>query len=112
MAVTGVTDPDAGDVITVTITTVTQDEGTKASDTTVSGTWACPDAKSISGPSVSLAAETLKATTGNGRVYKIAFKATDKAGAVCTGAVTVCAKTGTSGSCKDDGQKYASTVCV
>jgi len=114
VSITGVTDPDA-DAITIKITGVTQDEPVKGSDLSISGTWACPDAKIASTPtSVTLASECLnaKATTVSGRVYSIQYTATDSKGASCSGSVSVCAKPGTSGSCVDDGQLYNSVVCA
>lgn len=115
VSISGVTDPDANDVVTIKITGVTQDEPVSGKDTGISGTWACPDAKIASKPtSVTLASECLNAKniTVSGRVYRIQYTATDSKGASCSGSVQVCAKPGTSGSCVDDGQLYNSAVCA
>lgn len=109
----GVTDPD-GDNVTLSITGVTQNEGTKSSDSYIPGTWACPDAKTTTTPGqVQVAAECLKATTTSvtGRVYIIKFTATDSKGASCTGSVQVCARPGTTGSCPTSGSTN-SLVCA
>jgi dipeptidyl aminopeptidase/acylaminoacyl peptidase len=76
VSVAGATDPD-GDEVTLTITGVTQDEPTRR-----------PDA--VLGPAsyqVSLRAE--RDGAGDGRVYRIAFRATDGRGGECSGTATV-----------------------
>ncbi|HEX8156389.1 MAG TPA: vWA domain-containing protein [Solirubrobacteraceae bacterium] len=79
----GATDRD-GDPVTLTITSVTQDEplnGLGDGDTS-------PDAKTApSSNSVFVRAE--RSGTGDGRVYRIAFKASDGRGGTCGGVVTV-----------------------
>jgi probable HAF family extracellular repeat protein len=102
--VMGVTDPD-GDLITITVTSVTQDEPVNAKgDGNTS-----PDAVIRAG-AASVRAE--RAGTGNGRVYQISFRADDDKGGSCIGAV----KVGVPHSMKvgstaiDDGQVYDSTV--
>jgi hypothetical protein len=103
IVVTGVTDPD-GDSVTITVTTVTQDEPVKGKSDKTS-----PDAVIQAGSS-SVRAERLN--SGNGRVYQISFRADDGKGGSCTGAV----KVGVPISLKkglaaiDDGQIYDSTV--
>ena len=101
IAIMGVTDPD-GDAVTITVTGVTQDEpvnGTGDGNTS-------PDAVIQAG------AASVRAGSGNGRVYHIAFTADDGHGGTCTGAVTV----GVPHSQKkgltaiDDGQRYDSTI--
>lgn len=81
--VAGVTDPD-GDPVTTAITGVTQDEplnGLGDGDTS-------PDAKlGPSSESVLLRAE--RSGTGDGRVYRMAFAASDGKGGTCSGVVTV-----------------------
>jgi hypothetical protein len=83
VTVGGVSDPD-GDQVTVTVTGVTQDEalnGLGDGDTS-------PDA--ATGPSsnqVFVRAE--RSGTGDGRVYHVAFTASDGKGGTCSGVVTV-----------------------
>lgn len=83
VTVGGVTDPD-GDPVTVTITGVTQDEpvnGLGDGDT-------APDAQAGSSSNrVLLRAE--RAGGGDGRVYTIAFTASDGQGGACSGSVKV-----------------------
>ena len=102
VAVTGVTDPDNDQVI-ITILGITQDEpvnGLGDGDTS-------PDA-AISGDKALIRSE--RAGMGDGRVYKINFKAENTSGQNCIGAVAVCVphdmKPGTS--CVDSGQFYNS----
>jgi hypothetical protein len=99
----GVTDPDHGDQVAITITGVTQDEpvsGLGEGDTS-------PDAV-LQGDAVLLRAE--RAGAGNGRVYQVQFRADDGRRGSCTGAVLV----GVPHDMKrrgpvDDGQVYDST---
>lgn len=83
VTLSGATDPD-GDPVTLTITGVTQDEalnGLGDGDTS-------PDAQMGSASNqVLLRAE--RSGTGDGRVYRVAFTASDPAGATCSGVVTV-----------------------
>jgi len=83
VTVAGATDPD-GDAVTITITGVTQDEPLNgAGDGNTS-----PDA--VAGETaaqVRLRAE--RAGGGDGRVYVVAYTATDANGASCSGTVTV-----------------------
>lgn len=81
IAILGVTDPENAP-ITVTVLGVRQDEPvlTTGSDTT------SPDAV-IQAGSASVRAERLN--SGNGRVYHLAFQATNSQGGTCTGDVTV-----------------------
>lgn len=101
--VTGVTDPE-GDSVTITVTTVTQDEPVK-----IKGDKTSPDAV-IQAGSASVRAE--RSNSGNGRVYQISFRAEDGQGGSCIGAV----KVGVPHSLKkgltaiDDGQLYDSTL--
>lgn len=83
VAINGVTDPDKGDTVTVKATGVTQDEPL---NTTADGNTT-PDAAITAAGAVSVRAE--RQGTGDGRVYVIAFTATDNHGATCTGHVTV-----------------------
>ena len=45
---------------------------------------------------------------GNGRVYEVAFTATDGAGGNCEGTVSVCVPHDRRSSCVDDGQDFDS----
>jgi hypothetical protein len=109
VTVTGVTDANVGDTVTISITGVTQDESVTAKSDTAT-TWTCPDAI-ISGATVKLSAEALSTSPNNGRVYAISYTATDKAGASCTGTVKVCARTGTT-ACVQETTKFTSTKCA
>jgi hypothetical protein len=116
VTIKNVNDPE-GDAVTLKVTQILQNEGTKASDSSITGTWACPDGKiTTTAGQVQLAAECLNAkatTVPNGRTYLIKFTATDSKGASCTGSVTVCAKPGTSGSCSTAvAPTIDSTVCI
>jgi len=104
IAIAGLTDPD-GDSVTLTVTTVTQDEPI----ITKGAKKLSPDAV-IQAGSVSVRAERLD--TGNGRVYQISFRADDGKGGFCIGSV----KVGVPLNLKkglipiDDGQIYSSTT--
>ena len=77
MTLTGATDPD-GDTVTLSVTSVTQDEPTGGA----------PDA--AAGPAsnqVLLRGE--RDGGGDGRVYRVAFLASDGRGGTCAGAVKV-----------------------
>jgi hypothetical protein len=79
----GATDPD-GDIVTLTITGVTQDEPLNS---TGDGNT-IPDA--VLGPAsndVQVRAE--RSGNGDGRVYRIAFGGSDGKGGTCTGTVIV-----------------------
>lgn len=83
VGILGVADPD-GDPVTVTILGVTQDEPVSGSD----AARLAPDAANGEQQNqVALRAE--RDGAGDGRVYTIAFSATDGRGATCTGATTV-----------------------
>jgi Tol biopolymer transport system component len=78
----GGTDPD-GDPVTLRVEGVTQDE-----PVTANGDPTTPDAALTGSPStVLLRAE--RNPKGDGRVYEVAFTASDDLGASCTGAATV-----------------------
>lgn len=101
VTINNVNDPE-GDVVTLNVTQILQNEGTKVSDTGITGTWACPDGKiTTTAGKVQLVPECLKAKAAvvPGRTYLVKFTATDAKGASCTGSVTVCVKPGTTGSC-------------
>ena len=77
--IAGVTDPD-GDPITLTINGITQDEPVNS---TADGNTS-PDATIGSGGAFQVRAE--RSGQGDGRVYRVAFTATDGLGGECSGA--------------------------
>jgi hypothetical protein len=103
----GATDPEGG-TVTIAITGVTQDEplvGWGSGNTS-------PDALlGATSDSVSLRAE--RAGIGNGRVYRVAFTATDPGGLSCNGVVTVGVPHdwgGKGGTAVDSGGVYTSSA--
>jgi hypothetical protein len=101
--IVGVRDPD-NQQVTIAVLSVTQDEpvnGLGDGDTS-------PDAV-IQADQVLIRAE--RSGLGNGRVYQVSFRATDRSGESCTGTVGVCVPHDRSQtSCVDDGQLYDSTL--
>jgi dipeptidyl aminopeptidase/acylaminoacyl peptidase len=81
VALDGATDPD-GDRISLSIGGVTQDE-----PVTGPGDRTSPDAIAGSGGEVRIRAE--RNSKGDGRVYRIAFRASDGRGGECSGTATV-----------------------
>jgi len=109
VSITGVKDPE-GDPVTITITGVTQDEPVMG--LSVDDKW--PDAKGIGTSIVLLRGECdfgNSQKSGNGRVYKVTFKATDALGASSIGSVkvTVPITLHYDDVAVDDGQKYDAT---
>ena len=102
VGIVGVTDPD-GDEITISITSVTQDEPVNGLGVGSSG----PDAV-LQGGEVLLRRE--RSGLGNGRVYSVGFTAADGNGASCTGTVLVCVPHDRRKpiGCVDDGEIYGS----
>ncbi|HZE89169.1 MAG TPA: hypothetical protein VE404_06455 [Verrucomicrobiae bacterium] len=106
----GVTDAD-GDPISITVTSIRQDEplGAAGNGNT------CPDAftgAEAAGHAPSLRVE--RSGEGDGRVYHIRFNALDGEGGGCTGEVTVCVphdrgRDGGGRGCVDQGPRYDST---
>jgi cysteine-rich repeat protein len=82
VGITGVTDPD-GDDVAIKVTTIRQDEPT---NTTGDGNTWC-DAEGIGGPAARVRAE--RSGNNDGRFYHVAFTATDREGATCTGVVAL-----------------------
>jgi uncharacterized repeat protein (TIGR01451 family) len=83
VSLAGVNDPN-GDPLTITIVGISQDEplnGRGDGNT-------CPDGRGVGTGSASLRAE--RSGTGDGRVYHIAFTASDGKGGECAGSVPVC----------------------
>jgi Tol biopolymer transport system component len=81
MTLDGATDPD-GDAVTITIDGVTQDEQVEGRGDSTS-----PDAVDDGDGQVRIRAE--RDSRGDGRVYRIAFTATDGRGGSCSGTTTV-----------------------
>lgn len=101
-----VSDPD-GDPVTITVIGVTQDEpvsGRGAGNTS-------PDARIVDGQA-QVRAE--RAEVGNGRVYRISFRAEDGRGGHCEGAVEVCVPHDQrpGHSCVDEGQRCGSSPSI
>jgi len=99
-----VVDPD-GDLVTITITGITQDEPVASGR----NDRHAPDAKGVGTSVATLRAERLGKC--NGRVYVISFDAANDKGEWCQGSVSVCVPHDmrTRGRCVDDGQNYDST---
>jgi predicted extracellular nuclease len=103
ISVLGVTDPD-GDPVTITITSIMQDEAVNAPG---SGNTS-PDGQGVGTSIAKVRAERVDG--GNGRVYHIYFMATDTQGNACSGEVLVSVPADQSGgSAIDDGPIYDST---
>src|SRR5262245_24620210 len=110
VGIDGVTDPD-GDPVAVTVTGVAQDEPVDAEG---DGSSTCGDAQGIGTDVALLRAD--RNGSGDGRVYHVAFRAEDPAGAFCVGEVDVCVRhdNGHGGFCGDQGPLFdsAPAVCV
>lgn len=103
----GVTDPD-NDAISITIDSISQDEptnGTGDGDVT-------PDGFGLETSTAVIRAE--RAGDGNGRIYRIAYTATDSNNAECSGEVLVGVNhdQGKKGNAVNDGTIYDSTTIV
>jgi cysteine-rich repeat protein len=107
VSVLGVVDPE-NDLLTMTITGVTQDEPLKV----IGSGKTSPDAVILPDSTVNVRAERTGSAPHNGRVYKIGFTATDPSGESCANVVTVCVPhdQGNANECVDDGQLYKSTA--
>jgi hypothetical protein len=105
VAIQGVDDPDPKDAVSLVITGIRQDE---APDVLGSGDT-CPDATGVGTAMAHVRAE--RSGLGDGRVYHIAFRATDRHGLSCTGAVSVCVphNAGPKSQCIDEGPWFTST---
>jgi hypothetical protein len=111
IAITGVTDPE-GDPVVLAVGAITQDEPVLDNGTGTGHT--CPDAIGVGtgAPSVRAERAGTRAVPGDGRVYHIAFTATDPSGASCQGVATVCVPhDSASSSCIDEGALYDSAAC-
>jgi flagellar hook capping protein FlgD len=101
IGIQGVIDPE-GDEVTIEATIVTQDElGDQVNDG-----GACPDA--LVDTQIYLRAEGTP--SGNGRVYRIKFMATDSHGASSSGTVEVCVPLADGAPCSDNGQTVNSLL--
>jgi hypothetical protein len=98
VAITGVTDPEGGEV-ELSVTSIFQDEPS---------TPGTADATGIGTPNVSLRAA--RSGPGDGRVYHLRFTVADELGLACTGEVTVCVphSQGRGRTCGDGGALFAS----
>jgi len=105
VTITGVTDPD-GDAVTITVTGITQDEPVLGG-----GDDTCPDAVIENGAA---RVRRERSGAGNGRVYTIAFTATDPHGGSCEGSVDVCVPhdRGRERACVKDALSVSSLACV
>ena len=106
ISILGVTDPD-GDTVTITITSIFQDESINGQG---DGNT-CPDATGVGSSTASVRAE--RAGPLDGRVYHIFFTADDGNGGTCDGSVTVCVPhdQGQGSECVDQGPTDDSTDC-
>jgi hypothetical protein len=103
IAIDGVTDPD-GDMVTITIDSIFQDEAVTARGSGKSA----PDGRGVGTSTAEVRAERVGG--GNGRVYHIGFTATDGLGASCAGTVTVGVPSRPHKPPVDDGPLFDSTV--
>lgn len=103
VSIVGVIEPDPAITLNIAITGVFQDEPTVGTG----GGDRAPDAVIQPDGTVLLRAE--RASSGNGRVYHVAFTADDGYGGVCSNTVSVCVPITKNGSCIDGGPLYDST---
>jgi hypothetical protein len=98
---------DGAPPVSITITSIFQDEPLNGGG---SGNT-CPDGKGVGTSVARIRAE--RAGNGDGRVYHIGFKATDRDGHSCRGEVTVCVPhdRGRHNHCVDGGPLFDSTKC-
>src|SRR5438034_15191 len=96
--IVGITGPD-GDPVTMTITGITQDEPLESGGDGAT----CPDARLRGGLAL---VRRERSGLGNGRVYRISFRAQDGRGGSCEGHVDVCVPHDRrpGHTCLDDGQ--------
>jgi hypothetical protein len=102
--ISGIVDPD-GDPVTLTVTTVFQDEPIEGHG---DGST-CADAIGTGTGLASLRAE--RSGQGDGRVYHVRFVADDGRGGQCNAEVTVCVPHDQNAACVDQGPLFDSTSC-
>lgn len=104
VGIVGVTDPD-GDDVSLTITTVTQDEPVKVNKGDKS-----PDA--VINPDSTVGVRVERSAKGDGRVYRIGFTADDGNDGTCEGMVRTCVPhdQGQGNACVDGGDGYNSLL--
>jgi hypothetical protein len=104
--ITGVVDPDPDDQVTLQVTSIFQDEPVNA----LGDGNTAPDGDGLGTSLAQVRAE--RSGTADGRVYHVAFTATDLAGATCSGSVAVCVPhdQGRGSACVDGGPLYDSTA--
>lgn len=105
VSIEGVSDPD-GDPVSLNIDYVLQDEPTLGRGQ--SGCTFCPDAEWAASVA-RLRAE--RDPTGNGRVYRLGFSATDGRNGYCNGSVVVCVPHDAAHGCVADQRGYFSGDC-
>lgn len=105
--VQGVSDPQ-GQATTIRVDGIVQDEPT---DDLGDGSF-CADAAGVGSATAQLRAE--RSGLGDGRVYHVAFTATDPDGYACSGEVTSCVPhdMGQGAECVDQGRLHDSLVCA
>ena len=84
VTISGVTDPDPGDTVTINVTGVTQDESVNGLGDGDTG----PDAVTTPNSNV-VKVRAERSGTADGRVYAITFTGTDAGGLTCTGTANV-----------------------
>lgn len=106
ITITGVVDPE-GKPVTIQVTSIRQDEPT---ETTGDGKFT-PDGKGVGTSTAEVRAERVgdPKSPGNGRVYHIAFTASDADGGKCSGTVKVGVPHDQASTPVDDGAKFDST---
>lgn len=108
--IAGVVDPDPDEAVTISISSIFQDEPV---DTIGDGHTGF-DGSGIGTSTARVRAERTGSpqVPGDGRVYHIGFVATDRAGATCSGSVTVCVPhdQGQGETCVDGGPVFDSTA--
>lgn len=108
ITIQGVTDSDGDDLI-IEITSIFSDEKTPTAKR-ARGATKSPDASGLGTSTAQVRAERSGVPPHNGRVYTIAFKATNEKGEICTGTVKVGVPHKKKDTPVDDGAKYDATI--